>query len=321
MNRRIARAASALLCLLLMAASPVPSAAAITPESAGLRVERISSGVYAVIGSSGARTYGNAGMNANFGFIDTPQGVILIDSGASSAGAALLDSLIRRSTGKPVRWVINTGAQDHRWLGNGYFASKGAGIVALHRTVETQRRLGLQQLAALRPLLRDRLDGTDPFVSPEPLSMDESVLRLGGVQLVLAYLADAHFPGDIIVRLPDQGIMFSGDHLYIGRMPGILPESNAVTWLEAFNKLASARPGVIVPGHGPVCTMDDARRDTGDYLEFIVRGVRPLAAELAGVEAAVAALGDAARFSRLEHYDTLHRANISNAYLRMESAP
>jgi glyoxylase-like metal-dependent hydrolase (beta-lactamase superfamily II) len=96
----------------------VPS---LTPESAGLKVEALGNGVYAVIGSTGGRTYENAGMNANFGFIDTPDGVILIDSGASSAGAALLDALVHRATGHAVRWVVNTGSQDHRWLGNGYF--------------------------------------------------------------------------------------------------------------------------------------------------------------------------------------------------------
>lgn len=45
-------------------------------------------------------------------------------------GAQRLEKAIAEVTDKPVKWVINTGSQDHRWLGNDYFASKGAEIIA-----------------------------------------------------------------------------------------------------------------------------------------------------------------------------------------------
>ena len=309
----------ALLLQLCFAIMPVWAAATTpTPESAGLKVEALGNSVYAVIGSTGGRTYENVGMNANFGFIDTPDGVILIDSGASSAGAALLDALVHRATGHEVCWVVNTGSQDHRWLGNGYFAARRAKIIALQRTAATQKRLGAQQLESLRPSLRERLDGTTAVTAPSPIAADEATLKLGGVTLVLNYLADAHFPGDIVVRLPEQGIMFSGDHIYTRRLLGILGESDAVLWLAAFRKIEALAPARIVPGHGPVSTLQDARRDTGDYLAFIVDGVRKYAEELAGVDTAVSALASAPQFSRLEHFDTMHRTNISNAYLRQE---
>jgi glyoxylase-like metal-dependent hydrolase (beta-lactamase superfamily II) len=316
-------ATSTLFALLLQFCFAIMPAWAVattpTPESAGLKVEALGNGVYAVIGMTGGRTYENFGMNANFGFIDTPEGVILIDSGASSAGAALLDALVHRSTGHAVCWVVNTGSQDHRWLGNGYFAARGAKIIALQRTVATQTRLGAQQLELLRPLLRERLDGTTAFTAPSPIVADEATLKLGGVTLAMNYLADAHFPGDIIVRLPDRGIMFSGDHIYTRRILGILGESDAASWLSAFRKIEALAPSRIVPGHGPVSTLQDARRDTGDYLAFIVDGVRKYAEELAGVDTAVSALANAPQFSRLENFDTLHRTNLSNAYLRQES--
>jgi glyoxylase-like metal-dependent hydrolase (beta-lactamase superfamily II) len=185
--------------------------------------------------------------------------------------------------------------------------------------VATQKRLGAQQLESLRPGLRERLDGTTPVTAQSPIAADEATLKLGGVMLALNYLADAHFPGDIVVRLPDRRIIFSGDHIYTRRLLGILPESDAVSWLSAFRKIESLAPARIVPGHGPVCTFQDARRDTGDYLAFIVDGVRKYAEELAGVETAVSALANAPQFSRLENIGTLHRMNISNAYLRQES--
>lgn len=319
MMNRIAGLAASLSIVFLLWSLPSRAEGVRTPESAGLRVERLARGIYAVIGSTGGRSFDNAGMNANFGFIDTPDGAVLIDSGASFAGAALLDTLVHRHTGKTVRWVINTGSQDHRWLGNGYFAAKGAEIIALQRTAATQRRVASQQLQSLQPVLRERLEGTPPFISPSPVVANEAVISRGGVSLILSYLADAHFPGDIVVRLPEAGIMFAGDHLYTGRLLGILPESNPVTWLDAVGKISALRPKRIVPGHGRVCNLWTAQRDTGDYLSFVVSGVRPYAEDLAGVEQAVSGLADAPEFARLEHFDTLHRPNISNAYLRMEA--
>jgi hypothetical protein len=36
----------------------------------------------------------------------------------------------RKVTPLPVKWVVNTGGQDHRWLGNGYFQAQGAELIA-----------------------------------------------------------------------------------------------------------------------------------------------------------------------------------------------
>ena len=85
--------------------------------------------VYALVGSLEERTYENQALNATFGFVVTKNGVVLIDSGASAAGARIIEAAIHRVTSKPVRWVINTGSQDHRWLGNDYFAKQGAEIM------------------------------------------------------------------------------------------------------------------------------------------------------------------------------------------------
>ena len=82
------------------------------------RAEKVVANVYAIVGPLGQRSAGNDGLNANYGFIVTPTGVILIDSGASRLGAQKIEAAIGTVTKQPVRWVINTGSQDHRWLGN-----------------------------------------------------------------------------------------------------------------------------------------------------------------------------------------------------------
>jgi glyoxylase-like metal-dependent hydrolase (beta-lactamase superfamily II) len=56
--------------------------------------------------------------------------VVLIDSGASYLGAKEIHKTIRKLTNKPIKIVINTGGQDHRWLGNDYFKKLGARIIS-----------------------------------------------------------------------------------------------------------------------------------------------------------------------------------------------
>ncbi len=284
-----------------------------------LKTEKLADGVFALVGSTGGRLYENLGLNANYGVIDTPEGAILIDSGASTVAAKALESEAKKLTGKPVRWVINTGSQDHRWLGNAYFAGQGAEIIALERTVATQKRLGLSQIDALRHELKEQLDGLKIMPAAKPQAGDKASLTLGGRKLELRYFADAHFAGDIVVWLPTEKILFSGDHIYVDRLLGILAESNSETWLAAFNHAIALQPKRIVPGHGQVCDSAKAQHDSGDYLAFVVQGTKKLAEDMAGVDAAVKALGDAPAFKHLLNFSDLHKGNVSRAYLRFES--
>jgi glyoxylase-like metal-dependent hydrolase (beta-lactamase superfamily II) len=300
-----------LLCLFAIA----PSLA----DTFRLDEVELGNGVFALIGPTTDRTYENHGLNANFGIIDTPEGAILIDSGASARGAEILDAHVRALTGKAVRWVINSGAQDHRWLGNATLVGGAAEVIAHARTIATQREDVHNQIERLRPALRERLDGTEPLYASTVLTKDRETLELGGRRIQIHYFADAHFPGDVVIWLPEERIAFAGDHVYVDRILGIRPSSNAVTWLEAFERIKALEPKIIVPGHGRVTDIAGAQADTGDYLTFIVAGVTRLAEDMAGVEAALNELGDAPTFRHLANFDDLHRANIGQAYLRAEA--
>ncbi|MEJ1360138.1 MAG: hypothetical protein RPU94_04755, partial [Candidatus Sedimenticola sp. (ex Thyasira tokunagai)] len=94
-----------------------------------LRVQQVTDDVYALVGDTGPRTYDNHALNNTLGFVVTAEGVVLVDSGATPEGARLIEKAIAGVTHLPVRWVINTGMQDHKWMGNSYFAVKGAEII------------------------------------------------------------------------------------------------------------------------------------------------------------------------------------------------
>lgn len=279
--------------------------------------EPVEGNVYALIGPLGQRSADNDGLNANLGFIVTQQGVILIDSGASRRGAEKIAAAIRAVTPQPVRWVINTGGQDHRWLGNEYFAAQGADIIALKRTAATQTQFAAQQMDMLRGFLGARLDGTRPHPATTTPEGDEVTLELAGETLVLRY-TDAHFPGDSWVWLPKRGIVFTGDLVFVDRLLGVLPWSSVNKSHQAFQALEALQPRRIVPGHGGVCDLAKAKRETGDYGEFLVRVIGRAAQDMEPLSATLDKYTDLPQFKSLRNYDDLHRGNMSRAFVEFE---
>lgn len=282
------------------------------------KAQKVVDNVYALIGPLGQRSPDNDGLNANFGFVVTLQGVILIDSGASRLGAEQIAAAISKVTDKPVRWVINTGSQDHRWLGNDYFSGKGAEVIAMRRTAATQAEYAAQHMNGLNRILGARMQGTKPLPAPKTLAGDSATLELGGETLMLTY-TDAHFPGDAWVWLPKRGVMFSGDLVFVDRLLGILPWSSVKNSQKSFHALSALKPTHIVPGHGRVCDLAQAQRESGDYYDFLADKVGTAAREMEPMSATLNRYADLPAFRHLENYEGLHRANMNRAFIEFES--
>jgi glyoxylase-like metal-dependent hydrolase (beta-lactamase superfamily II) len=282
------------------------------------KAEIVVDNVYAIVGPLGQRSKDNDGSNCNFGFIVTPQGVILIDSGASKLGAEKIAAAIAQVTTQPVRWVINTGSQDHRWLGNDYFVSKGTQLIALKRTAATQAEFAAQHLQMLAGLLGARLDGTRPLPATTLLDGNEATLELGGETLTLRY-TDTHFTGDAWVWLPKRNVVFTGDLVFVDRILGVLPWSSVKNGQKAFHALEALNPKYIVPGHGGVCDLAKAKRDSGDYEDFLANVIGAAAKDMEPLAATLNKYADLPQFAHLYNFSDLHRANMSRAFVEFES--
>lgn len=278
---------------------------------------KVAPNVYAFIGETGGRTYENYGMNANTGFIVTTEGVVVVDSGAGYLAAQAMHRAIKRVTRQPVKYVVNTGGQDHRWLGNGYFREQGAKIIAARPARADMEQRSGAQIEALRVDLKERLDGTRP-VYPERLFEQREILRLGATEIQLLFFHGGHTPGDSVVWLPKQKVLFAGDLIYVDRLLGVLPFSNSRNWLASFEAMEKLKPGKIVPGHGKACDLDLARRDTRDYLRLL-RGHMQKAFDVgADLQTAIDSL-DQKGFAYLQNYETLKGGNASRVYLEIEA--
>lgn len=276
--------------------------------------------VYAIVGPLGQRSVANAGLNANYGFVVTEQGVILIDSGASAYSAAMLEKAIAQVTPQPVRWVLNTGSQDHRWLGNDYFARKGAQVHALAATVQTQKAAAEQQVAGMTRFVSDQMKGTLPRQADVVHPSTGVSLKLGGVQIQWIDTS-AHYPGDSMIHLPQTSVTFTGDLVYVDRLLGVLPQSNVRKAHQAFERLRALSPAHIVAGHGRVTNMTKAQKETGDYYQFLIANIGAAARNLDPMTETLDKFASPAQFKHLQNFEELHRGNMNRVFVDFEANP
>ncbi|MFW6277892.1 MAG: MBL fold metallo-hydrolase [Halorhodospira sp.] len=281
--------------------------------------EPVADGIYAIVGPTGARTYENHGMNANYGIVETGEGVLLIDAGPTAFSAELIEEAIAEVTEAPIRWVLNLGVQDHRWLGNDYFQREhDAEVIAFEETVRQQQEFATDHLEGrLQEAVEDRLAGTEPAYADRRLEGSEAAVELGGIVLELQR-TDAHFPGDAMAYLPEADVAFTGDLVYVNRMLGVHPWSSVENGYEAYQELTALDPETVVPGHGRVSGMERVARDTGAYYEFLVQEVGAAAEDLLPLEEVVERHREEPAFQHLEHYEGWHTTNVNRAYLEFE---
>jgi glyoxylase-like metal-dependent hydrolase (beta-lactamase superfamily II) len=282
-----------------------------------VRFERVAQNVYAYVGDTGGRSAQNQGLNANLGLVVTAQGAVLIDSGATWQSARLIDDAVRRVTTQPVRWVINTGSQDHRWLGNGYFRAEGAELIAHAGALPDMRARGGEQLDALRSLLGTAAADTAPVLPTRLIEGADARLELGGTVFELRHRGGGHTPGDMMVWLPRSKVLFAGDIVYVDRLLAVIPVSNTRSWLAAFAVIEALAPTKIVPGHGRVADLATARAQTKDYLVALRERMKRAVDE--GLDPSAAARSfDGKAWGQLVNAAELMPGNASRVYLEVE---
>jgi len=295
---------SAILLSPVYAAEPIFSPVEVAP------------GIYAVVGDLGGPSYENEGQNSNLGFIVTPEGVVAINTGASARVARALHAVIKGKTDKPVKWAINVNSQPHYWLGNDYFQSIGAKVISHKAADHVMRESGPGQLERTKELLKERATGTK-LAYPDVLYADKHVVKLGGSEIEVLHLGPAHTPGDSVVWLPRERVLFTGDVVYTERMLAVIPISNTGAWIKAFDRAAALNPKVIVPGHGHPTDVGRATKETRGYLVDMRAQVKKKQDDFMGLQDVVDTV-DQSKYQYLLNFDLLARRNVNQIYLEME---
>jgi glyoxylase-like metal-dependent hydrolase (beta-lactamase superfamily II) len=209
-----------------------------------IRVQRLAPGVYAA-----KLSY------VWTGWVELPDGILVIDSGmADSAGVALADTIRARSPKRPFKYLVLTHAHDDHILGAKAFLQAGATLVA-HESIihDIDSTLEIPDNPSKEIAIKDRKrfgSATRPV----------DVSWIG---------RDAVSRGDLVVHLPKQRILFSGDLIWNKSIPWLLDRDFTMKgWVESLDSLMTKRyaADVCVPGHGLLGKPGDGIRFTRNYL-------------------------------------------------------
>jgi len=238
--------------------------------------------------------------------------------------AEMLDAM--RSTvpaARSIGTLVNTHANGDHCYGNQLLA--GARIVASRASATEMDELPPEALAGFKDNAAKLGPAGEYFArvfapfefhgirhTPPTETFDrELTLRVGDKDVVLFEVGPAHTRGDILVWVPRERVLYTGDILFIGGTP-ILWQGPIGNWIAACERIERLQPEVIVPGHGPLTDVKGALA-VRDYLVHVRDRAREcFDAGLSPVEAArtvplgeFAAWGEAERIAVNVH--TLYR--------------
>jgi glyoxylase-like metal-dependent hydrolase (beta-lactamase superfamily II) len=221
-------------------------------------LHQVADRVWAWLAPDGSWGWSNAGIiegdGASF-LVDT-----LFDLPLTTEMLAAMSEVTERS---PITDALNTHANGDHCYGNQLLAP----AVKIHATSPCRHEMHdvppalLHQLTTtdlgpeLTPYVR-RMFGAFDFSGitlrePDACFENDTTVQFGGRDVRLVSLGPAHTSGDAVGYVPDAGVVFAGDLLFIGGTP-VTWSGDLSGWIAACDTMAGWDPAVVVPGHGPV---------------------------------------------------------------------
>jgi glyoxylase-like metal-dependent hydrolase (beta-lactamase superfamily II) len=188
-------------------------------------------------------------------FIVTDEGVIATDPagyGVPDAGDTYVAE-IRKVTSQPIRYLIYSHHHFDHIAGGAPLKAAGARVLAHRKAVE--------RLTAL----------DDPnTVLPDEAIDDQRTITLGGTTLELTYVGLNHSDSTLVMRLPQERIVFVVDLLPVGTVPGRgLIDFYPLEAEAAIERILAMDWDRLIPGHPGAGGRLGTKQDAQDQLTFL----------------------------------------------------
>ncbi|HZX29533.1 MAG TPA: MBL fold metallo-hydrolase [Telluria sp.] len=305
-----------LLFLLLLTLS------AVRAETITLTPQRVSEHVYYFQGEAGMASAANRGFMSNAGFVVTPEGVVVYDALATPALGEAMLAAIRRITPAPIRLIVVGHYHADHFYGLQALRKTGARIVAhaagqaYLRSDEARERLA-QRRRDLSPWVDEH---TELVAADDWLTFKDSAPwrhALGGLHLRVIDSSGAHSPGDVMLYVEEDRVLFAGDLFFTGRLP-FVGNADCKRWLSALDRMLDAQPQVVIPGHGPASRQPrDDMLLTQRYLRYLREKMGAAVQDLVPFDEAYAHT-DWSAFAAYPAFAQANRPNAYGTYLLME---
>jgi cyclase len=189
---------------------------------------------------------------------------------------AMLDAFSVVTGKAPIDTLVNTHANGDHCYGNELVV--GAQIISSTATAEEMGDVPPAMMQALSNMPGETGDvfkqyfGSFDFTGitltlPTRTFDGQLQVLVGDKPVDLVEVGPAHTKGDVLVHSPHDGVVFTGDILFIGGTP-IVWAGPLANWVKACDTIIGFGAATIVPGHGPVTDADGVRA-VRDYLATV----------------------------------------------------
>ena len=200
-------------------------------------------------------------------------GIVLLDPFVSPVQAAELAERLGERSAAPVTHVVLTHHHTDHALGAGYFAAKGAEVIA-HEEAAARMALEHPALIAERSRMPEvaHLFASAAAYVPSRVISGGHLLETAGLRLDIFHPGHGHTPGDLCVYAPGLGVLTAGDLVSTGYHTN-LEDADIAGMRAALERLRTIPFWTLVPGHGPAGGRE-AVEDQIAYLDAAERTVR-----------------------------------------------
>jgi glyoxylase-like metal-dependent hydrolase (beta-lactamase superfamily II) len=244
------------------------------------KFNKVREGVYHAVGTGTLAVVGNSS------FIVNDNDVIVVDDHVSPAAAWVLLEEIKDVTNKPVTTVINTHFHFDHAHGNQIFDQRAVNIIGheftrqmllsnsigmpLYRNYVTglpgqiddlKKRLATESDATTQASLERQISvaennrAAQAELKPTPPNVtltDRMTLYRGDREIQIRHLGRGHTAGDVVVFLPRERVVMTGDFLTAGLSN--LSDSFPDEWVKSLDELKKLDFDTVLPGHGEAFT-------------------------------------------------------------------
>jgi len=244
-------------------------------ESEHFTIEKLTNGVYGAIHKNGGYAISNVGI------INLGNESLVFDCFISPKAARDLKKVAKELTGNDIKYVFNSHFHNDHIRGNQVFS--GAEIIATQKTKELIKETEPEELEYEKKVVDDRIESTqkeidgetDPrkleehkmwlgyyraikesfdeykTILPDKIIKDTLVIQGKDRKVILFSRGKGHTESDMVLLLPEDKILFTGDLLFIESHPW-LGDGFMEEWIEYLEELKKLNVEQIVPGHGPI---------------------------------------------------------------------
>ncbi len=250
------------------------------PTSPHFTLERLADGVFAALSVPGTGSMSNAGI------VDLGDRTLIFDTFWTPQAAHDLRAAAQQLTGRVATYVVNSHYNGDHIHGNQVFPE--ATILATEGTRELIGTRGVELIEDIRETGADYLLEVEGKIAREPdepkrralihdlqtsralvEALPELELRLPDVTFTdridlhgsrrhaeLLTYGGGHTASDAFLFLPEERVAFLGDLLFSRSHPSIWHDDYRA-WIRILEQIEALEPRIVVPGHGPIGTVED----------------------------------------------------------------